>query len=213
MIELNQKVDLYIADGCGRCDYYATDKCKVRTWQLELEHARQIVLESKLVEEVKWGVPVYTHMGKNVIALAALKDCVTLGFFKGVLLKDPYKILEKQGKSMQSDRIIRFRSVQEITDKISVLKEYINEAISVEESGAKVEFKKDLEPIPDELLEKFEEFPALKAAFYALTPGKQRGYIIYFSQPKQSQSKISRIEKCMEKILNGEGMLDKYKSK
>ena len=114
---------------------------------------------------------------------------------------------------MQSDRIIRFRSVQEIKDKISVLKEYIHEAISVEESGAKVEFKKDLEPIPEELLEKFEEFPALKAAFYALTPGKQRGYIIYFSQPKQSQSKISRIEKCMEKILNGEGMHDKYKSK
>jgi uncharacterized protein YdeI (YjbR/CyaY-like superfamily) len=138
---------------------------------------------------------------------------VTFGFFKGVLLSDPNKILEQQGPSVQSSRIIRFTSVGQVTKLSNTIKEYVKEAISIEESGAKVEFKKDLEPIPDELHEKFEELPALKDAFYTLTPGKQRGYIIHFSQPKQPQSRISRIEKCIEKIMNGEGFHDAYKRK
>jgi len=213
MTSLNPKVDLYIADGCGRCDYYATDKCKARTWQLELQHVRQIMLESDLMEEIKWGVPVYTHQGKNIVIIGALKDCVTIGFFKGVLLKDKKKILEQQGQSVQSARIIRFTSVDQVINLSDTIKEYISEAIALEESGAKVEFKKDLEPIPNELLEKFEELPALKTAFYALTPGKQRGYIIHFSQPKQTQSRISRIEKCLDKIMNGEGFHDANKKK
>ena len=213
MTQLNPKVDLFIADGCGRCDYYATDKCKVRSWQMELQHLRQIMLETGLVEDVKWGVPVYTHQDKNIVIVSALKDCVTFGFFKGVLLSDPKKILEQQGPSVQSARIIRFTAVDQIINLSDTIKEYVKEAVVIEESGVKVEFKKDLEPIPDELNDMFEDLPALRDAFYALTPGKQRGYIIHFSQPKQSASRISRIEKCIDKIMNGEGFHDAYKKK
>jgi len=213
MTQLNPKVDLFIADGCGRCDYYATDKCKVRSWQIELQHLRQIMLETGLVEDVKWGVPVYTHQDKNIVIVSALKDCVTFGFFKGVLLSDPKKILEQQGPSVQSARIIRFTAVDQIINLTDTIKEYVKEAVVIEESGVKVEFKKDLEPIPDELNDMFEDLPALRDAFYALTPGKQRGYIIHFSQPKQSASRINRIEKCIDKIMNGEGFHDAYKKK
>lgn len=213
MTQLNPKVDLFIADGCGRCDYYATDKCKVRSWQMELQHLRQIMLETGLVEDVKWGVPVYTHQDKNIVIVSALKDCVTFGFFKGVLLSDPKKILEQQGPSVQSARIIRFTAVDQIINLTDTIKEYVKEAVVIEESGVKVEFKKDLEPIPDELNDMFEGLPALRDAFYALTPGKQRGYIIHFSQPKQSASRINRIEKCIDKIMNGEGFHDAYKKK
>jgi uncharacterized protein YdeI (YjbR/CyaY-like superfamily) len=209
---INPKVDLFIADGCGRCEYYATDRCKVRNWQTELQHVRQIMLESDLEEEIKWGVPVYTHEGKNIVIISALKDCVTFGFFKGVLLKDTHKILEKQGESVQSARIIRFTSVDRILEMASVIKDYITEAVAIEVSGTKVEFKKDLEPVPAELEDRFEELPALKDAFYSLTPGKRRGYVIYISQPKGSEARFSRIEKCIEKIMNGEGLHDKYKS-
>ncbi|MEY3422812.1 MAG: hypothetical protein RIR48_3141 [Bacteroidota bacterium] len=213
MMKINPRVDLFIADGCGRCEYYATDKCKVRNWSTELQHVRQIMLESDLNEEIKWGVPVYTYDGKNVVIISALKDCVTFGFFKGVLLKDTHKILEKQGESVQSARIIRFTSVSQISELSLIIKEYIKEAILIEDSGVKVEFKKDLEPVPSELEDRFEDLPALKDAFYALTPGKRRGYVIYISQPKGSEARFSRIEKCIDKIMNGEGLHDKYKSK
>ncbi len=212
MTTLNPKVDLFIADGCGRCDYYATDQCKVRFWQPELQLVREIMLETGLDEEIKWGVPVYCFQGKNIVITGALKDCVTLGFFKGVLLKDPLKVLEKQGQNVQSARILRFTSVDQISKLSDTIKKYVEEAVALEESGAKVEFKKTPEPVPDELIQKFDELPALKSAFYALTPGKQRGYILHFSQPKQSASKISRIEKCIPKIMNGEGFHDGYKS-
>ena len=213
MTQLNPKVDIFIADGCGRCDYYATDKCKVRSWQMELQHLRQIMLETGLVEDVKWGVPVYTHQDKNIVIVSALKDCVTFGFFKGVLLSDPKKILEQQGPSVQSARIIRFTAVDQVLNLSNTIKEYVKEAVVIEESGVKVEFKKDLEPIPDELNDMLEDLPALRDAFYALTPGKQRGYIIHFSQAKQSASRINRIEKCIDKIMNGEGFHDAYKKK
>lgn len=211
-MQVNPKVDLFLADGCGRCEYYATPKCKVNNWRLELEHVRQILLESPLTEELKWGVPVYTHQSKNIVIIGALKDCVTIGFFKGVLLSDPENILEKQGESVQSARIIRITTLSQVNDLKSEIARFINQAIELEASGAKVEFKKDLEPIPEELLIKFNESPAFRDAFFSLTKGKQRGYIIFFSQPKQSEFKIKRIEKCIEKILNGEGLNDKYKS-
>ncbi len=213
MTTLNPKVDLFIADGCGRCDYFATDQCKVRNWQIEIQHVRQIMLETNLVEEIKWGVPVYTLKGKNIVIVGVFKDFVSFGFFKGVLLSDPYHILEKQGQSVQSARIVKITSVQQVKNLADKLKEYVKEVIAIEASGAKVEFKKDLEPIPAELEDKFEELPSLRDAFYALTPGKQRGYIIHFSQPKQSASKVSRIDKCIDKIMNGEGFHDAYKRK
>lgn len=212
MNAINPKVDLYLADGCGRCKYHATPKCKVKTWQNELETLRQVVLDSGLlVEDLKWGVPVYTVNGKNILSVSAFKEYACISFFKGVLLNDTNGIFEKHGENSQSMRIIKFTNADDIVKLEPILHAYIKEAIAVEESGAKVEFKKNLEPTPDELLAKFEEVPVFKNAFYALTPGKQRAYIIYFSQPKQSQSRINRIESKMQAILNGEGLHDKYR--
>lgn len=208
-IELNPQVDKYLIDGCMRCKYGATPQCKVNNWREELETLRQIVLETGLKEEIKWGVPVYSHNGKNVLSVAALKDFATIGFFKGVLLTDSNKILQQQG-NLQSDRIVRFTKTSDIKKLEEVLKSYIKEAIAVEEQGKKVEFKKNPEPIPDELLQAFEQDPAFKKAFFALTSGRQRGYIIHFSQPKQPQTRIGRIEKHKQQIFDGVGLHDKY---
>ena len=206
---MNPQVDKYLIDGCMRCKYGGTPQCKVHNWREELEMLRQIVLETGLTEEIKWGAPVYTHKGKNIVSVGALKESANIGFFKGVLLTDKHKILQQQG-NLQSDRIIKFTNVKDIEKVKDVLKEYVLEAIEIEESGKKVEFKKNPEPIPDELLEAFEKDPAFKKAFYALTAGRQRGYIIHFSQPKQSQTRIGRIEKYKEQIFNGIGLNDKY---
>ena len=206
--QTNPQVDQYLIDGCMRCKYGGTPQCKVHNWVEELKILRQIVLETGLAEEIKWGVPVYTHKGKNIVTVNALKESANIGFFKGVLLADKQKILQQQG-NLQSDRIIKFTNKDDIEKMEDVLKSYILEAIAIEESGKKIEFKKNPEPIPDELLQAFEQNPAFKKAFYSLTPGRQRGYIIYFSQAKQSQTRISRIEKHKEHILNGIGLNDK----
>lgn len=206
---LNPQVDKYLIDGCMRCKYGGTPQCKVNNWREELELLRQIVLETGLKEELKWGAPVYTHQGKNIISVGALKDSANIGFFKGVLLADKHKILQQQG-NLQSDRIIKFTNVNDIKKIKDVLKSYVLEAIAIEESGKKVEYKKNPEPIPEELVKAFEEAPAFKKAFYALTPGRQRGYIIHFSQPKQSKTRIERIEKYKQQIFNGIGLNDKY---
>ncbi len=209
--QLNPLVDKYLIDGCMRCKYGATPKCKVLNWTAELETLRQIVLETGLKEVIKWGVPVYTNNGKNIVTVAALKDAATIGFFKGVLLKDAHKILQQQG-SLQSDRLIKFTSVDDIESLADVLTEYIREAIAIEESGRKVEFKKNPEPIPDELLQSFEQDPTFKNAFFDLTPGRQRGYIIYFAQPKNTQTRLGRIAKYKQQIFEGVGLHDKYGS-
>ncbi|MDA9555608.1 DUF1801 domain-containing protein [Pelobium sp.] len=207
--ELNPQVDNYLLDGCMRCKYGGTPKCKVNNWREELEMLRQIVLETGLKEEVKWGTPVYTHKRKNIVSISALKESANISFFKGVLLTNKHKILQQQG-NLQSDRIIKFTNIKDIEKIKDILKAYVLEAIAIEESGKKVEFKNNPEPIPDELIEVFEQDPAFKKAFYALTAGRQRGYIIHFSQPKQSQTRIGRIEKCKEQIFKGIGLNDKY---
>lgn len=205
----NPAADQYLLNGCMRCAYGGTPQCKVNNWRLELELLRDIVLESGLKEEIKWGVPVYTLNGKNVVAVSALKGSAVLGFFKGVLLRDEAKILYQQG-SKQSDRIIKFTDANQILKIKDLLTAYIHEAIEVEQSGKKVVFKQNPEPAPDELLAAFEEDPGFKRAFYALTPGRQRAYIIHFAQAKQSQTRINRIEKYKEQIFNGVGLNDKY---
>lgn len=207
---LNPKVDKYLIDGCLRCKYGGTLHCKVNNWRKELELLRQIVLETGLTEEIKWGVPVYTDNGKNIVTVNALKKSANIGFFKGVLLSDTYKILQQQGK-LQSDRLVKFTSVEEIKKLKEVLKSYIIEAIALEKSGKKVEFVKNPEPMPNELLIAFENEPLFKTAFNKLTPGRQRGYIIYFSQPKQSLTRTIRIEKYKQSIFEGIGLNDKYK--
>jgi uncharacterized protein YdeI (YjbR/CyaY-like superfamily) len=205
---MNPKVDQYLVDGCMRCKYGGTPQCKVNNWKEELVLLRQIILACGLTEDLKWGVPCYTSDSKNIAMVSAFKDYASLSFFKGVLLKDPRKILLQQGKSSQSARLIKFTSPEQIMQQQEILKTYILEAVDIEKSEAKVEFKQNPEPVPDELLQKFEENASLKKAFYALTPGRQRGYIIYFSQPKKTETRFSRIEKCIPQIFNGKGMHD-----
>jgi len=193
-----------------RCKLGGTPKCKVHNWRAELEALRQLVLECNLDEEVKWGVPCYTFENKNIVMISALKEYCCLSFLKGVLIEDHLNLLTKPGENSQVARYIKFTSVQQILDQWELLKSYIQQAIAIEKTGQKVALKKNPEPIPDELQERFLEDPSLEKAFWALTPGRQRGYIIYFNQPKQAASRFNRIDKCKPKILNGEGLHDKY---
>ena len=180
-----------------------------KKWREEFEKLRKIILDCGLTEELKWGVPCYTFEKKNLVLMHGFKDYCALLFFKGALLKDPQGILIQQTKNVQAARQIRFTNVREILKLKAILKAYVQEAIEVEKSGQKVEFKKTSEfKIPEEFQEKLAEAPALKKAFAALTPGRQRAYIFYFSQPKQSKTRQSRVEKYTRKILNGKGLND-----
>jgi uncharacterized protein YdeI (YjbR/CyaY-like superfamily) len=210
---MNPQVDTYLIEGCGRCDLYRTPQCKVHNWPQELAYLRRIVLECGLTEEYKWSQPCYTFQGNNVLIVTAFKDYATISFFKGSLLKDPENHLVKPGESSQAARQLRFTDTKQIEAIEPVIKAFIFEAIKVEKAGLKVEFKKDLEPMPEELEQILAVDEELKTAFEALTPGRQRGYILYFSKPKQAKTRISRIEKCIPKILNGEGLNDKYSSR
>ena len=203
--------DLYIQYGCGRCEYYQTPQCKVHSWTKELIQLRSIALECGLTEEFKWSNPCYTLNGKNVLMIAALKDHANISFFKGTLLKDPEKILAVPGNNSQADRQLRYTSIQQIQDQKEHIHSYIFEAMEIEKAGLRVEFKKTQDPMPDELVEALENDPELKTAFEALSPGRQRGYILHFSQPKNSSTRINRIQKWIPAILNGEGMHDGYK--
>ena len=204
---MNPEVDLYFAQGCGRCPLGGTPQCKVHFWPQEMQLLRMLLLESGLKEEVKWGVPCYTLGKANVIILAALKESCTLSFFKGALLKDPHALLEKPGENSQAGRMIRFTSPARVRELEFIVAEYIQEAIEVEQQGLKVPSQKvsDLE-LPQELLDKFEEDPSFKAAFEALSPGRQRGYLLHFSQAKQSKTKANRIEASIPRIRMGKGM-------
>jgi uncharacterized protein YdeI (YjbR/CyaY-like superfamily) len=179
---------------------------KAKKWQKEFKKLRRIILDCQLTEELKWGKPCYTFQKSNIVIIQGFKEFCALLFCKGALLSDPNGILKKFG--WQAARRIPFTSVREIVEIEPVLKAYINEALAAEKAGLKVEFKKNPEPIPEELQNKLDENPALKTAFDALTPGRQRGYILYFSAAKQSKTRTSRIEKCMRQILNGKGLND-----
>lgn len=168
-----------------------------------------IVLDCGLAEESKWGVPTYTFHKSNVLILAAFNDYCSLSFFKGALLSDEHGILTKPGENTQAARLIKFTHVKEIAELKPVIKAYIFEAIEVEKEGLKVAFKKNPEPIPEELQIKLSENPELKSAFETLTSSRQRGYIIYFSAPKQAKTREARIEKCAPKILDGKGLNDR----
>jgi uncharacterized protein YdeI (YjbR/CyaY-like superfamily) len=206
---MNTSVDNYLINGCMRCKYGATPQCKVHQWINEIELLRAIVLQCNLKEEIKWGVPVYTLNDKNIITVNALKDSANIVFFKGVLLKDEHKILQQQG-NIQLSRIVKFTSINEIIALQDVLLEYIHEAIEIEKSGKKLETPKPTMEIPDELTQVFEEEPEFKNAFYKLTPGRQRSYIIHFSQAKQSETRLARIHKNKDLIFKGIGFNDKY---
>lgn len=182
---------------------------KAEKWKEEIKLLRTIVLDCHLTEDLKWGCPCYTFEKNNIVLIHTFKEYCAFLFFKGVLMKDPKNILIQQTENVQSARQIRFTNLQEIVDLKATLKAYIFEAVEVEESGAKVPMKKTKEfSFPDELQTKFEENPALKTAFEALTPGRQRAYLLHFSQPKQSATREARIEKCTKQIFDGKGLND-----
>lgn len=206
---MNHSVDAYFTEGCGRCPLGGTPDCKVHNWTEELKLLRKIILECGLIEESKWGVPTYTYRKSNVLILAAFKEYCSVSFFKGALLSDTDKILSKPGESTQAARLIKYTSIDEVSNLKNRLKAYIFEAIEVEKAGLEVKFEKNPEPIPEELQRKLDGNPELKSAFEALTPGRQRGYILFFSAPKQSKTRESRIEKFIAKILDGVGLNDR----
>ncbi len=193
---MNPKVDWYF---------------KNEQWQEEIEQLRMIVLDCGLHEELKWGCPCYTFEKKNIVLIHVFKEYCALLLFKGVLLKDPKKILIQQTENVQTARQIRFTNVQEIIKKERTLKAYIKEAIEVEKSGLKVALKKPAEfKMAEEFKHKLDKMPGLKTAFEALTPGRQRAYLLHFAQPKQSKTRESRVEKCIPQILDGKGLNDDY---
>jgi len=193
---MNPKVDFYFS--------------KAKKWQEELEKLRMIVFDCGLTKEVKWGVPCYTFQKSNIVLIHVFKEYCALLFFKGALLNDANGILIQQTQNVQAGRQIRFTNVREIVEMEPILKTYIYEAIEVEKASLKVNFIKNTELLfPEEFQKKLDEIPAVEAAFDALTPGRQRAYNLYFSAPKQSKTRESRVEKCMQQILNGKGLNDR----
>ena len=189
-----------------KVDFFFT---KAEKWQDEFEKLRTIVLDCGLTEELKWGQPCYMFEKKNIVLIHGFKEYCALLFFKGALLKDTNSILIQQTENVQAARQIRFTNVREIVELEPILKAYIHEAIEVEVVGLKVNYKKTSDfIIPEEFINKLEEVPGLQDAFDALTPGRQRAYIFYFSQPKQSKTRESRVEKYMQQILDGKGLND-----
>jgi uncharacterized protein YdeI (YjbR/CyaY-like superfamily) len=192
---MNPKVDFFFS--------------KAEKWQEEFKKLRMIILDCQLTEELKWGVPCYTFQNKNIVLIHGFKEDCAILFVKGALLKDAKGILIQQTENMQAARQIRFTNVREIVKLETILKAYIKDAIEVEKAGLKVNFKKTSDfKIPKEFQNKLDENPALREAFYALTPGRQRAYIFYFSQTKLSRTREARVEKCIDLILNGVGLND-----
>jgi len=195
MNRMNPKVDFFFS--------------KAKKWQDEFRKLRMIILECGLTEELKWGVPCYTFQNRNIVLIHGFKEYCAILFVKGALLKDANGILIQQTENVQAARQIRFTNPREIVEMETILKAYIHEAIEVEKAGLKVNYKKPTEfSIPDEFINKLEEVPGLQDAFDGLTPGRQRAYLLYFSAPKQSKTRESRIEKCIDPILNGMGLND-----
>jgi len=203
-------VDDYLASGCGRCDLFETPECKVHTWQEELRILRRIVRESGLEEELKWSQPCYTLNGKNVVLVSAFKGSPILSFCKGVLLPDPDQLLELPGANSHVGRVIRFEGAKQISELEPALKRLLVAAIEAEAAGLKVPRRatSDFE-VPAELEEAFAEDPAFAEAFAALTPGRQRGYLIHFAGGKQSKTRTSRVLKSKEKVFEGKGLHDR----
>ena len=182
---------------------------KATKWQEEFKELRMLVLDCGLSEELKWGCPCYTFHKTNIVLIHGFKEYCALLFMKGALLKDAKGILVQQTENVQAARQIRFTHIQDIVKMESILKAYIKEAIKVEKAGLKVELKKPSEfKVPEEFQSALEEIPELKTAFEALTPGRQRAYILFFSKPKQSKTRELRIEKCIQQILDGKGLND-----
>lgn len=192
---MNPRVDAYLS--------------KAAPWREEIKKLRRIILGFPLTEELKWSKPCYSFQNSNVVIIIPLKETCALMFCKGALLKDARGILGKPGENTQSGRWIKFTSVREITKIATTLKAYLHEAIEAEKAGLQVKFKKTSEyKVPEEFQKQLDSNRALKTAFAALTPGRQRAYLLYFSAAKQAKTRASRVEKCLRQILNGKGLND-----
>lgn len=201
-----ESVQNYLENGCGRCELGGTPRCKVNRWWRELQLLREIVLESELKEEVKWGVPCYTLAGKNIATLSALKGAVVLSFFRGAELSDPDELLELPGPNSRLARVIRFNQIGDIERRRKCLPVYLNASIALEKKGRRKAAASDALPdYPVELIAAFDADKSLKIAFEALTPGRQRGYLIYFGSAKQATTVVARINKLTAKIREGKG--------
>ncbi|HEX8461582.1 MAG TPA: DUF1801 domain-containing protein [Segetibacter sp.] len=195
MNSINPNVDFYFV--------------KAKKWQEEINQLRQVILDCGLTEELKWGVPCYTFQKSNIVLIHVFKEYCAVLFFKGALLQDTHGILIQQTENVQAARQIRFTGIKEIVEREAILKAYIYEAIEVEKAGLKVDLKKTAEfAMAEEFKKKLDELPNLKSAFHALTPGRQRAYMLYFSAPKQGKTREARIEKYIPEILNGKGLND-----
>jgi uncharacterized protein YdeI (YjbR/CyaY-like superfamily) len=208
MNQPNPQIDQFLVEGCMRCSLGATPACKVLLWTDILEFLRQLILETELQEERKWGVPTYTINGKNVVMLGVFKDSCVLSFIKGQFLPDPKGLLALPGPNSREGRILRFTQLNQAMELENDIRHFLQEAIQVERSGKKSETAPPPQVLPDELMQIFAEHAGLESAFFALTPGRQRGYLIHFSGAKQSPTRLSRIEKCIPKIFEGKGMMD-----
>ena len=192
---MNPKVDWYFE--------------KNEKWQKEIRKLRTIILDCGLTEELKWGCPCYTYESRNVVLIHVFKEYCAVLFFKGALLADPDGILVQQTENVQAARQVRFTNIKEVKERERILKTYIYEAIEVERAGLQVKLKKTKDfKIPEEFQTKLDKMPSLKKAFDALTPGRQRGYIFHFSQPKLSKTREARVEKYLKQILSGKGLDD-----
>ena len=199
-------VDDYLAQGCGRCALGGTPECKVHRWPAVLKELRAILRASGLQEEIKWSAPCYAHKGRNVLMLSALRDSVVVSFFQGAQLTDRDGVLEKPGENSRFARYWRFTEAATVASVEARLLAYIREAIAISESGSTTPSDKaDTPPMPQELSRRFEEDAEFKAAFEALTPGRQRGYLLHFSSAKQASTRENRIEKCKPAIFKGKG--------
>jgi uncharacterized protein YdeI (YjbR/CyaY-like superfamily) len=206
---MNQHAETYFTNGCGRCSKGGTPACKVNTWAAELAALRALVLKAGLTEECKWGVPCYTSAKNNIVLIHSFKEYCALLFIKGALLKDAKGILIQQTENVQGGRQLRFTDVRVITKLKTTISAYLQEAIAVEKAGLKVAKKETAEfAMPEEFQAKLDKSPALKTAFEALTPGRQRGYLLHFAGAKQSATRTARVDKCTPQILNGKGLQD-----
>jgi uncharacterized protein YdeI (YjbR/CyaY-like superfamily) len=206
---MNRTIEGYFADGCGRCPLGGTPDCKVHAWRPILEALRDLLRSCGLEETVKWGMPCYQYQGANVVILGAFKEFASLGFFKGSLLQNADGILTRQGENSEASRVIKVVELAWLRDWEEQVRACIYEAIEVEKSGLKVATRTvEEEDFPEVIRQRLAEMPDLRNAFFALTPGRRKGYLLYFKGAAQDKTRLSRLEKQVSRIMNGKGLHD-----
>ena len=211
---MTKSIDVFLSDGCGRCNKFGTDACSVRVFSKEIEALRSIALSVFQEETMKWGAPCYSYNNKNVAALFSFKDNCGFSFFKGPLLSDQHQMLVAPSETAQTFRLLRFKKLSEILEKQDEIRSYLFEALEIEKAGLKLQLKPAAEfPVPEELTVQFKLYPDFEAAFQLLTPGRQKNYLRHFNEAKQSATRTARIEKYKPFIFKGIGMDEAWKLK